>query len=122
MKKTVYIFILALLFHCKERYEIPTNSPLTGYLVVEGRINLGASTSFLLSRTVKLSGDRATKPELNARLQVEDQANLVFPLIDRGSGLYSADALNLNMNQKYRLRIRTSAGVEYISDFAAMKA
>ncbi len=121
MKKIGYIFIVLLLVHCKERYEIPTNSPVTGYLVVEGRINMGAPTSFQLSRTVKLSGDRTPKYELNARVQVEDQNNVTFPLADKGKGLYSADALNINRAQKYRLRIKTASGTEYVSDFVELK-
>src|ERR1700709_1110896 len=108
MKKTFYIFMVMLLVHCKERYEMPTNSPASGYLVVEGRINLGSPTSFQLSRTLPLPGSRSSVMERNGELQVEDQNNTVFPLADKGKGVYSADALNLNMAQQYRLRIRTS--------------
>lgn len=122
MKKVFCILLIILIAHCKERYEIPTNSPNTGYLVVEGHINSsGGPTSFMLSRTVKLSGNRSPKTETNARVQIEDQNNLVLPLTEKGNGLYSADVLNLNPLLKYRLRIRTSAGVEYLSDLVELK-
>ena len=122
MKKTLFLLLIVLLVHCKQRYEIPTNSPVTGYLVVEGHINSGGGpTTFVLSRTVKLSGSRNNVTELNAHVQVEDQNNIVFPLLDKGKGLYSADALNFNPAQKYRLRIRTAAGKDYLSDFVELK-
>jgi hypothetical protein len=110
MKKTLYIIIgISFFTHCKERYEIPVNSPATGYLVVEGRINIGSATSFQLSRTVKLSGNRNTKN------------NTVFPLTDRGKGLYGLDTLKLNATQKYRLHIKTAAGTDYLSDFVDLE-
>ncbi|MEO5998783.1 MAG: DUF4249 family protein, partial [Chitinophagaceae bacterium] len=45
----------------------------------------------------------------------------MFPLADKGKGVYSADALNFNPVQKYRLRIKTAAGTEYLSDYVELK-
>jgi hypothetical protein len=102
---------------CKEKYESPVSSPATGYLVVEGVVNSGpGNTTIRLTRTSKL-GDRTIIFEKNAQVKVEGENNIAYTLLEKTTGNYSADNLNLPNNQKYRLRIKTTGGKEFLSDF-----
>lgn len=105
---------------CKEKYELPFSSPDTGYLVVEGIIcNALLTTNIALSRTNKLSAS-SKQPESGAKVQVEGNDNSIFSLLETGVGGYTAN-LNLSNNKKYRLRIKTASGKEYLSDFVEVK-
>jgi len=109
-----------LLGQCKETYVSPYKSPNTGYLVVEGFIAAGP-TQFALSRVIRLPGDSAIPNERGAQVQVEGNDNSVYPLTEKISGIYSADTLPLNPAAQYRLRIRTSKGEAYLSDFVPFR-
>jgi len=115
MKKLLIIILSFILFTCKEPYISPVSSPNLGYLVVEGVINSGAgNTTIRLSRTTQLSdGRRVTEAGALVSLQNENGGNLFFAEVNPGE--YQANDLNLDVNQKYRLRI-ASNGREYISD------
>ncbi len=121
MKKIYYGIIILLAAGCKELYQSPIKSSITGYLVVEGVINSGPdSTIIKLSRTTSLDSIRAVY-EPNAQVLVEGDDNSSYRLFDNGSGKYKAVNLNLNASRKYRLHIRTTEGKEYLSDFEAVK-
>jgi len=121
MKYFIYILILLFAFSCKEKYESPVDSPVTGYLVVEGIVNNGSgNTTIRLTRTTKL-GDRTIIFEKGAVVKVEGENNISFSLIEQTAGNYSINNLNLPANQKYRLRIKTTGGKEFLSDFAEVK-
>ncbi len=113
--------LVGMLTQCKEKYISPYVSPATGYLVVDGYICGNGPTSFYLSRTIKLSADTVNPQELNATLQVEGDEGSVFPLSEKGAGLYTLDTLPVIQTAKYRLRVKTSAGEEYLSDFVPFK-
>ncbi len=120
MKKLVYFIVILLVAGCKEKYEAPVVSPNTGYLVIEGIINSGQGNTLLtLSRTTKLD-DRVVKYEQGAQVTVQGEDNSFFTLQETGPGQYRAVALNLNPTRKYRLNIRTSAGKEYLSEYAVV--
>jgi len=120
MKKHFFGLLVLMITGCKEKYDLPFTSPATGYLVVEGVINKGPkSTVIELSRTNKLSSSQK-QYEKGAKVQVEGDDNSFFNLTETGNGTYTA-ALNLNSLKKYRLRIKTTAGKEYLSDFAEVK-
>jgi hypothetical protein len=126
MMRTIKIFCLllafaTLLWRCKQKYISPYVSPPTGYLVVEGYIAGNGPTQFSLSRTLALPGDSAVPAEINAKLQVEGDDNSVYPLNDQGNGIYGINALPLHIASKYRLRIRTADGEEYLSDLVPFK-
>ena len=106
---------------CKEKYVSPVSSPATGYLVVEGVVNSGpGNTNIRLTRTSKL-GDRTIIFEKNAQVKVEGENNVAYTLLEKTTGNYSVDNLNLPNNQKYRLRIKTTGGKEFLSDFVEVK-
>jgi len=107
---------------CKKPYAPSIGASNSNYLVVEGTINSGAdSTLIKLSRTVSLSGKISSAPELNAVVTVESDQNNIYVIPETGKGWYAAPALGLDNTHKYRLRIKTSGGKEYLSDMEAVK-
>lgn len=110
-----------LLGRCKDVYVSPYTAPATGYLVVEGYISGNTPTQFTLSRTVKLPGDSLPPPETGARMQVEGSDNSVWPLPEVGKGVYR-DSFALNPQLQYRVRIQTSGGETYLSDFVPFRS
>lgn len=124
MKKVYCFFIVLFLgLSCKEAYNVPSPSPPTGYLVVEGFINSdGGQTSIILTRTTKLYDSVDIVYEHNAAVSVEGENNESFPMYESNFGVYLSSPLSLNSNEKYRLHIRTSDGKDYLSDFSPVKA
>ena len=121
MKKINYILLIVLAVACKEKYESPVESPVTGYLVIEGVVNSGpGNTNIRLTRTTKL-GNELMVLEKGAQVRIEGENNSTLALAEKTTGNYSADNLNLPNNQKYRLRIKTTGGKEYLSEFVEVK-
>lgn len=120
MRKFVYGILLLLVAGCKEKFDLPTDSPETGYLVIEGFISPGPQTTKLeLSRTNKTNA--ATKrTEQGALVQVEGDDNSVQVLPETFAGVYTT-VLDINNNKQYRLRIKTTDGKEYLSDYVGAK-
>lgn len=120
----VFLLVIAtaIIAGCRKPYTPPVVAADNNYLVVEGLINSGPdSTFFKLSRTVKLSSSAAPKPELNAVVTVESDQGSSYPLQEAGNGEYVSPPLNLDNTRKYRLRIKTTANKEYLSDFIQAK-
>lgn len=110
-----------LVIACKEPYFPSVENKDIHYLVVEGFISdQTSSTTIRLSRTTDLA-TRAKANELHALLFVEDEANNRYYLPETGGGTYSSVLRGVELNKKYRLRIRTSDGKEYLSDFEMLK-
>jgi hypothetical protein len=121
MRKITCILLIVMAMACKEKYESPVESPVTGYLVIEGVVNSGpGNTNIRLTRTTKL-GNAAMIFEKAAQVKIEGENNNSFTLAEKTAGNYSADNLNLPNNQKYRLRIKTNGGKEYLSAFVEVK-
>lgn len=119
---------LALLMNmrCKQLYVLPNSSANNNTLVVEGIINTGAgATAIRLSRTVKLTDTLSSTPELGAQVTVESDASSngspVLALADSGAGKYTAMSPGFSAANNYRLRIVTSVGKTYLSDFVPVK-
>jgi hypothetical protein len=108
-------------FSCREAYEPNVVSADRNYLVVEGVLDPAAATSIRLTRTSKLDVS-GIRPELNAQVLVEGKDNSVRSLLSAGNGFYTSLNLNLILNTDYRLRIRTSAGKEYLSDYVTARS
>jgi Domain of unknown function (DUF4249) len=121
MKKLFYCVLILLAAGCKERYDSPVHSPVTGYLVIDGVINSGPGTASLtLSRTTKFN-NRDIVYETGAAVTIQGQDSSTRTLGEQGPGVYTGDNLIFDNNVKYRLRITVSGGEEYISDFVAVK-
>ncbi|CAM3699061.1 DUF4249 domain-containing protein [Mucilaginibacter galii] len=111
-------------FACKERFNPPEVDTNLNYLTVEGLINTSGvdSTIIRVNRTVKLTSKVAIQPELKAILTIESNDNLVKrTLVERSGGIYYALPFALDATKQYRLRIRTSGGKEYLSDYTEVK-
>jgi hypothetical protein len=122
MKKLIFYIPMLLLAACKERYDAPVQSPVTGYLVIEGSVNSDAGTTqIVLSRSGSL---RNSQPiyETGATVKLEADDNSVYPFSEKGQGQYSADNPALATNKKYRLRIQTKSGKQYLSDFTPINS
>ena len=121
MKKKLYIACcfcaLFWLTNCKVPYNPPATMAVTNYLVVEGLINITDSTYITLSRTVGVSSSVNMKPELKAIISIESSTGNTYALTELGNGSYAAAPLNLIAKNQYRLRIKTSNGEQYLSDF-----
>ncbi len=119
MKKLLSCLLILLFVHCRERYDIPFNSPTAGYLVVEGVITYGGPTTIQLSRSSPL-GAVSIVPELHALVQVEGEDHSVFLLSESDSGYYRSDELPLNPAIGYRIRIAASNNKVYTSTFRSV--
>ncbi len=116
-KSISVVFVVVLIaFSCRERYFPDLEGRPSSHLVVEGVLNIGGPTFIRLSRTTQL--DTAfLRPEPGAQLVVEGKDNSTRTLIHQGSGTYYSFNLDLAFNQEYRLRIHTSNGGEYLSEY-----
>ena len=120
MKKFIFFLLIVVIASCKEKYKLPFEQPDTGYLVIEGVINCGQdTTSIELSRTNKVNSTQK-QYEKGALVKVEGSDNSTAQLVERGTGVYTGQ-LNLSISKQYRLRIKTAAGKEYLSDFVDPK-
>jgi hypothetical protein len=106
---------------CKEPFEPNLPPKPTGYLVVEGFINAQGPTEIKLSRTTPLDQKKTFKAELNATVNIEGDDNSSFSLANLSNGIYLSGTLPIDRNKKYRLRIKTKTGSEYLSDFSEVK-
>ena len=118
MKKAHWLILMIFLGACKDKYDAPVHIPASGYLVVEGFINVGiGSTEFTLSRATGLDSPYVL-PESGALVNVESENGDLYPLTEQGNGKYSINQLAVDFNQQYRLQITTNDGKEYFSDLA----
>ncbi|MET0299508.1 MAG: DUF4249 domain-containing protein [Flavitalea sp.] len=119
MNKILCLLVLVTAIGCKDRYKLPVDVPSTGYLVVDGTINAGSgSTSITLSRTSRLVDTFNINYVKDATVTVEGEDNSVMSLYYTGElGQYENPQLTLNPAVKYRLRIQSSEGKEYLSSY-----
>jgi hypothetical protein len=119
MKKIgIYLLLFFALGSCIQKFQPQLSSPPTGYLVVEGIISSGGGpASVTLSRTTRLV-DSSFVYEAGASVQVEGNDNSVYAFAEQGNGVYGITDLNLNSGLQFRLRIKTTDGEVYLSDFA----
>jgi hypothetical protein len=91
------------------------------YLVVDGFINGNGRTRITLSRTTNTASTSAPPPETGARLTLADDAGARYNLTETSAGRYRSDSLLLSPARQYQLRLSTSAGTAYASDFVPLK-
>src|SRR5665213_797683 len=123
--KSLICFFLFGFFNtgCKIEYRPSVPSTKTGYLVVEGFINSGnGPTTITLSRTINVYDDSTIDShEHNAIMIIECENTESYPLYETGDGVYTSSSLQLNSNEKYRLKIKTQYGKEYESDYSSYR-
>jgi hypothetical protein len=124
MNKAFYILIpgIAIIYSCQKLYNPATTVTNANVLVVEGLINTGTDTTKIkLSRTVIIANKTTANSETKAVVTVEDAQNNTHALTETAKGIYASAGLNLDPAKQYRLRIKTSNGNTYLSDFVDVK-
>jgi hypothetical protein len=124
LKYSLVLFIATTILSCKEKYDPPVTKTDLNYLVVDGSlINGPDSTIIRLSRTKELDMNPESNGETGAQITVEDtQGNTLYNLTQEdNNGEYAVAGMNLNANNKYKLRINTSNGNQYVSDDLDLK-
>ncbi|HVW14750.1 MAG TPA: DUF4249 domain-containing protein [Mucilaginibacter sp.] len=123
MKKLSVILALILVaWSCKKPFSLPANISADGrFLVIEGVISMNDSTFIRLSRTKKVDTFKTIIPERGAQVYIESNANAIYPLTETGPGAYAALPLNLDASRQYRLRVKTTDGKVYLSDYVPVK-
>ncbi|MEO7393572.1 MAG: DUF4249 domain-containing protein [Chitinophagaceae bacterium] len=93
------------------------------YLVVDGVMinSVDSPATFAISRTRKLADTILNSPERNANVSIEGSNGENFQLSELSPGNYTIDHLTLNATSTYRLKISTSSGGQYLSDFVEVK-
>lgn len=116
------IILISGMISCKERFTPNVQSLEQSFLVVEGNLNAAQdSTVIRLTRSYKLDDTASLKFENNAQLTVEGSDNTTRSLSARGRGYYFSSNLNLTVGTGYRVRIRTTNGKEYLSDYVTAR-
>jgi len=115
-----YLFFTApFLLCCKERYQPDIKGGNIEYLVVDGFLNNSSDSTFIrLSLTRKLDSNLLNTGVRNAQMTIEDNSgNTYYYFTELNSdGVYTIPGLNLDNNNKYRLRIKMAGGKQYLSD------
>ncbi len=118
LKYILIILTLVQISGCRELYDPVLKPAKNGYLVVDGVIVNGKDqTTITLTRTTALHDSVDIIYEQNAMVQVEGEDNSVYALSGKNNGQYTVDSLDLNPGIKYRLKIITSDGNTYASDY-----
>ncbi len=118
VKKLFLLAILLLTLHaCIEPFAPPEITSAERYLVVDGSLNTSSqgSSQIKLSRTQNIYDNGGPKPELRAKLTVEGDKGSSFAFVEANQGVYTLTAKSFRDTEKYRLRIKTSGGKEYLS-------
>jgi hypothetical protein len=129
MKKLLYIllsisFCIVIYIGCKKPYNPPAIQFDNKFLVIDGTlINSADSPSvFTLSRTIKLTDTTfSSAAERGATVSVDGSSGESYPFIEQAGGVYKSNPLLLNSANKYRLKIITSSGDQYLSDFVEVQ-
>jgi len=120
------IFILSgiLYVSCKKNYNPPAINVDNRFLAIDGSLvnSVDSPSVFRLSRTTKLTDSTlAYYAETGATVSVEDSSGGSLAFVETEAGKYISNPLSLNLSDKYRLKITTSSGENYVSDYVPVK-
>jgi hypothetical protein len=125
MRYFSYIIIFAFcMVSCREKYTPELKSSDKSALVVEGFLNAGnGPTTITLTRSYGVNSSGVIPRVTGAQVTVEGNNSTTFSLIETGAGtgVYRNPQLTLLTDKQYRLRIRTTGGKEYLSDYVPVK-
>ena len=115
-----YLFLFSV--SCVDPYKMPDIPFDAGILVIDGFINSsnGTITTIKLSRSTPLDYAGKLRSELKAKVTLEGSDNSSMNLAEKGNGVYE-NSLVIHQQLKYRMRIKTLGGKEYLSDFVEVK-
>ncbi len=117
MKIKHWVLILFMLGACTDKYVANIKGQATGFLVVEGFINITGTTNIQLSRSTGLDSPVVIL-ETGAQVEIQSTNGVSIPLSELTTGNYSDTGLSLDPTQQYRLHIKTSNGKDYLSDLS----
>jgi hypothetical protein len=121
------ICIIALVFllaSCREKYTATLKPSDKSALVVEGFLNAGnGPTTITLTRSYAVNAPGNVPRVTGAQVTVEGNNGTSFSLAETAtnSGVYRHPQLTLLNDKLYRLKIRTTGGKEYLSDYVPVK-
>ena len=118
-KLSLYILTLLALHGCIEPFAPPEITSAEQYLVVDGSLNTSpeGSSQIKLSKTQNIYDESGPKAEPRAKVTVEGDKGSSFAFVEASPGVYNLAAKSFRDTEKYRLRIKTSAGKEYLSAY-----
>ena len=120
----ILVFVMLIGVTCKKPYNPPATQVNYQFLVIDGVLvnSPDSPTVIRLSRTVKLTDTTtASSPETGAAVSVEGSSGENFKLVETPGGIYQSAPLLLNTSSKYSLKITTSSGEDYASDFVEVR-
>lgn len=120
----IIVFLAALFtaIGCVEPFSPPEVNSDEGYLVIDGFLNIGSDTSRIeLSHTQNTNAQTSIITEPGAKVTVEGEKGETYTFTEKGNGSYYLPPYAFNTAQKYRLRVKTRVGGEYLSDFVEVK-
>ncbi|MEO6284839.1 MAG: DUF4249 domain-containing protein [Dyadobacter sp.] len=109
------------MYSCIEPFSPPEVNSDENYLVIDGFLNVGNDTSKIeLRRTQNINQNVAPIIEIGAKLTVEQETGEKDEFMESGKGLYFLPPKQYNRAGKYRLRIKTQDGEEYLSEYVTV--
>ena len=119
---TISIFTLMLMMACVEPYAPQEIKSAENFLVVDGFLDgSSGSAKIKLTHAIALSENIPIPAEEGATVTVEPVKGATIPLSETDEGVYTADNLTFDESTAYRLRVKTTGGTEYTSDYIKLK-
>jgi hypothetical protein len=106
---------------CKEPYTPEIDPQYKNLLVVEGFISIGGETTIKLSKTADLQNWESVIPEKNYNVIIEGDKGTNISGISGENGEAKLATENLNLEERYKLRIINPQGKEYETDYLESK-
>lgn len=120
---TLLAVLFAVMYSCIEPFSPPEVNSDENYLVIDGFLNVGNDTSKIeLRRSQNVNQNKAPIIETGAKLTVEQETGEKYEFTESGKGLYFLPPRQYNMAGKYRLRVKTKDGQEYLSEYVTVSA
>jgi hypothetical protein len=120
--KAGFFALLLIVDSCIEPFSPPEVNSDENYLVIDGFLNVGGtdSTRIELRRTQNVNANAMPIIETGAQLTVEEENGETLALTETGSAIYTLPPRQYNRTGKFRLRIKTKDGQEYVSEFVGV--
>jgi hypothetical protein len=120
-KLLLFLFAACCFTGCVKPYEPEILEAGDSYLVVEGYLTSGTPTTIKLSRTASLSDKAEILPLTDAVVTIESQGGSTYTLQETAAGAYSSQRLDLDIQDQYRLSIKTREGKNYFSAYVTYR-
>ena len=112
-----FLLIIGLISGCIKLFE-PPFSATDKFLVVDGHIYIEEKKCKVkLTRSQAIRDPSSPKAEKNAQVNIEDIFGNSYALTNQDSSIYSISNFDFKYNVKYRLRIKTNDGKEFLSEY-----